>query len=236
MRRLLSLFAAAMLASLTGCTSPGSNGGAGTAAPAAPGVSSTDTLKIGMMPKAKGIPYFNACEKGAREAAAELPDVELVYDGPLKDESELQSGILDTWSLQKYGAIAVACNDPDQIVTSLDRARDDGAAVITWDADAPNSKRQFFVNQAKTEDLTHGLVDEMATQAGADAQVAVVSSSPTAPNQSAWLKQMDAYRKQKYPGMKVVTTEYAGENQTQSLQKAQNILKAYPGVKGIWGM
>src|SRR5919107_1262062 len=37
--------------------------------------------KICMMPKLVGIPYFNASEQGANEAAKEL-DVDLVYDGP----------------------------------------------------------------------------------------------------------------------------------------------------------
>jgi ABC-type sugar transport system substrate-binding protein len=47
---------------------------------------------------------------------------------------------------------------------------------------------------------------------------------------------MEKYQKEKYPDMTVVTTEYAGENQVLSEQKAESILKAYPKVKGIWGM
>jgi len=35
-----------------------------------------------MVPKIKGIDYFNACEKGAREAAKELGSVRLIYEGP----------------------------------------------------------------------------------------------------------------------------------------------------------
>lgn len=190
------------------------------------------------MPKQKGIPYFNACEEGAKKAAAQLGDVELVYEGPIQDKSEDQSQIVDAWALQKFDAIAVACNDPEQISTSLSRARDAGVNVITYDADAnaERSKRQFFINQVGAHEIAVALVDEMAAQAGPDAKVAVVSSSSTAPNQSVWLKEMDAYRRQKYPNMTVVATEYAGENQKTSFEKAQGILKANPEVKGIWGM
>ena len=35
------------------------------------GSGETETLSIGVMPKLVGIDYFNACERGAREAAAE---------------------------------------------------------------------------------------------------------------------------------------------------------------------
>jgi rhamnose transport system substrate-binding protein len=244
MRRLIPLFLAGIVAAVVGCTNPstgdgGSGSGAGNSpAPAGDLTPRTGTIKMGMMPKKKGIPYFNACQKGAEEAAKELGDVELTYDGPTEDKSEQQSGILDTWITQKLDVIAVACNDPDQIATTLARAHDEGIYPVTWDADAnaTESKRLFFVNQAGAEDLAHKLVDVMAEQVGDTAEVAVVSSSPTAPNQSAWLKIMGEYMKQKYPGLKVVTTEYAEENQVLSKTKAQNILKAYPNVKGIWGM
>jgi len=203
-----------------------------------PAPSAGGTLRIGMMPKGKGIPYFNACEKGAREAAKELGDVELVYDGPSEDRSDAQSTMLDTWILKKFDAITVACNDPDQIAPTLSRARDAGITTVTYDADAnaASSKRQFFVNQAGVGEIAHALVDEMAKQAGEDAKVAVVSSSSTAPNQNSWLDAMAVYMKEKYPRMIIVATEYAQENQKLSQEKAQSILKANPEVKGIWGM
>ena len=54
--------------------------------------------KICMMPKLVGIPYFNASEKGAEEAAKEL-DVELVYDGPTEAKAALQSQMIEQLSL-----------------------------------------------------------------------------------------------------------------------------------------
>jgi rhamnose transport system substrate-binding protein len=236
-----ALLLLAALTALTGCQSSQDTGAAAPAgSPGAPAPSRGGTLKLGMMPKNKGIPYFNAAEKGAREAAEALGDVELTYDGPLEDRSEAQSSMLDTWIVRRFDALAVACNDPEQIATTLARARDENLTVITWDADAnpASSRRQFFVNQVDGEELARALVDEMAQQAGEDARVAVVSSSPTAPNQTAWLKLMEAYRAERYPKMSPVgrIIEYAGENQARSKEKAQSILKAYPDVRGIWGM
>jgi ABC-type sugar transport system substrate-binding protein len=244
MRPVFPLLFAGLALSLAGCTSPSSSsGGSGsTPAPAgtAPstGTSSAGTIKLGIMPKQIGIPYFNACKQGAEDAAKELGDVEMTYDGPTEDKSEEQSRILDTWRIKKFNAVAVACNDPEQISTSISRCRDEGISAITWDADAnpEASKRQFFVNQVGAQDLSVALVDEMAQQAGDTATVGVVSSSPTAPNQSAWLKVMEEYRAKKYPKMKILEPEYAGENQIKSEEKAQSILKVHPDVKGIFGM
>jgi len=244
MRPVFPLLFAGLALSLAGCTSPSSTSG-GPAGPAgapnsAPsaGPASAGTIKLGVMPKQIGIPYFNACKQGAEEAAKELGDVDMTYDGPTEDKSEEQSRILDTWRIKKFNAIAVACNDPEQISTSIGRCRDEGITAITWDADAnpAASKRQFFVNQAGAQDLSMALVDEMAKQAGESATVGVVSSSPTAPNQSAWLKVMEEYRAKKYPKMKILEPEYAGENQIKSEEKAQSILKVHSDVKGIFGM
>ena len=107
-------------------------------------------------------------------------DVELIYDGPIEDKSEAQSQMLDTWTTRKLDAVAIACNDPEQISTSLSRARDEGVSVITYDADAnpEASKRQFHVKQVGDQELSEAMVDEMARQAGAAAEVAVISSSP----------------------------------------------------------
>jgi ABC-type sugar transport system substrate-binding protein len=244
MRRFSALaFAAAALA-LAGCTPPNQSSSSNPPQPTSntpsgsSGTSSSEKIKIGVMPKKVGIPYFAACQQGVEEAGKELKDVEVKWDGPTEDKSEDQSKILDTWRTLKYNAVAVACNDPQQISTSLARCRDDGMGVVTWDADAnpTASKRQFFVNQAGVDDLAKKLVDEMVKQTGDSAKVGVVSSSPTAPNQVAWLKAMRAYAKEKYPKLTILPDEYAGEQQDGAEAKAGTIMKVNPDVKGIFGM
>lgn len=190
------------------------------------------------MPKLKGIDYFNAVERGAWEAAQELGNIEVVYDGPTEGKVDLQIPFIESWTLQKVDVIAVACNDPDAIAPSLRRARERGVNVITYDADAnpEKSQRQFFVNQATFEDIGRALVDEMATQAGEDAKVAIVSSSPTAPNQNAWIAVMKRYMAERYPNMQIVTIQYPEEDQGRAFSMTQDILKTYPDVKGIFGI
>src|SRR5438105_12719035 len=53
-------------------------------------------LTIAMMPKLRGIDYFNACQQGAQEAVKELPDVELIYDGPTEAKVDKQVEMIDT--------------------------------------------------------------------------------------------------------------------------------------------
>jgi ABC-type sugar transport system substrate-binding protein len=62
---------------------------------------------VGFMPKLRGIPYFNACKRGAEEAARER-GIKLVYDGPETDDSNRQIEMLDQWiNSGSYGRPAV---------------------------------------------------------------------------------------------------------------------------------
>ena len=60
-----------------------------------------------MMPKLVGINYFNACRQGAEEAAKQLGDVDLQYDGPTEAKVDKQVEMINTWVTQRVNAIAV---------------------------------------------------------------------------------------------------------------------------------
>ena len=53
-----------------------------------------EEIRIGMIPKLVGIGYFDATQRGAEEAAAEL-GVKLTYDGPTEARSEDQIKMID---------------------------------------------------------------------------------------------------------------------------------------------
>src|SRR5215472_16878954 len=93
-------------------------------------------VKIGFMPKLVGIPYFNACQRGAEEAAKEL-GIHLEYNGPTKADANQQNDLLHQWIASgDYDCLAVACNDPDLVAPALQEARRKGIPVITYDADS----------------------------------------------------------------------------------------------------
>jgi rhamnose ABC transporter rhamnose-binding protein len=196
------------------------------------------TITLLMVPKIKGIDYFNACERGAMEAAKEIGNIKLIYEGPTEARVEAQIQLIETWILRKPDVIAVSCNDPVAIAGSLRKAREAGIRVLTWDADADpkRSKREFFCNQATFQDVGYSLVDEMAKQVGSDASVAIVTSSLTAPNQNEWMKWMKKRMREKYPKMKLLTIQPSEEDQQLAYQKTQEILRAYPNVKGIFAI
>lgn len=197
-----------------------------------------EKITVAMLPKKKGVPYFTSCSEGAMEAAQELGNVELIYDGPTSGEAADAVKLVDQWIAQGVDVIAVSPNDPAVLGPAMKKARDAGIKVITWDADAAPDTREFLVNQATAEDIGNALVDTMAKDLGGDSasgDVAIVTASLTAANQNEWIKHMKT-RLEKYPGLKLVGVKPSNEDQKLAFSTTQDLMKAYPNLKGIFAI
>lgn len=230
----LSSWCAVALLSLpvffTGCSNNGvgSDGNGGNDA-------TTGSLTIAMMPKVVGIDYFNAIEQGAKEAARET-GAELIWDGPVSADVSKQIEMLDTWIARGVDVIAVAPNDPNALAPTLEKARERDIQVITYDADSTPDSRDYFVNQATAQSIGYSLVDEMAEQIGGTGEVAIITGSLTADNQNQWISHMKDRMVAKFPGMKLVTVKPSEEDQQLATQVTQDLLKAYPQLKGVFAI
>ncbi len=193
-------------------------------------------FRLLFVPKLTSIPYFQACKKGAEEAAKEL-GIELVYRGPKEADVNAQMDILsNAVASGEYQALAVACNEPDRIDSVLKQARDQGLPVITFDADA-RSARDFFVNQATYESVAEAMADAMAEQLpGAAGKVAILTSYVQAPNQSEWAKRLKIYCAKKYPNITLLPEEEHGEDRNRGISKARALIASHKDLKGIIGL
>lgn len=202
------------------------------------GAASGKKIVVAMLPKKKGVPYFTSCAEGAEEAAKELGNVELIYDGPTSGDAAEAAKMIDQWIAQGVDVIAVSPNDPAVLGPAMKRARDAGIHVITWDADAAPETREFMVNQATAEEIGFALVDAMAKDLGGDSatgEVAIVTASLTAANQNEWMKHMKV-RLEKYPGLKLVEVKPSNEDQKLAFSITQDLMKAYPNLKGVFAI
>lgn len=221
MNRSWLILASAVLMAVSGCASKPSE----------------QKVKIGFMPKLVGIPYFTACQRGAEEAAKEL-GLELVFNGPTQADINQQINLLNQWIASgDFAVIAVACNDPDNIVPTLQEAKDKGIPVVTYDADAKPEARTFFVNQATYEAVAEAMVDAMAEELEpkGSGTIGILTSSIQAPNQRQWADRMKEYVK-KYPGMTFLDETQHGEDRDLGITKAKALIQANPEMKGIIGL
>jgi rhamnose transport system substrate-binding protein len=193
------------------------------------------TITIGLMPKLIGIDYFNACEQGALEAGKEL-GVTIAYDGPITGDVAKQAEMMDTWITRRMDVITVAPNDPNALAPTLKKAMARGIPVLTWDADSAEDSRHYFINQATYESIGFGLVDVMADEIGGEGDVAIITGNLTAANQNIWMEWMRKRVAEKWPKLNIVTVKASAEDQQLAFQVAQDLIKAYPNLKGIWGI
>lgn len=233
--RALPFFMLPALALLTGCGSHKDTSSGGTTSAASGG----KRVSVYLLPKKKGIAYFSSCADGAQQAAKELGDVDLNYDGPTDGAPEKAASLIETWTLKGADVIAVSPNDPSVLAPAMTAAKTKGVHVLTWDADGQPGTRDFFVNQATSEQIGNALVDTMVKDLGgpdkAVGKVAIVTATLTAANQNDWIKYIKA-RLQTYPKLELVAVKPCNEDQNVAFQVTQDLIKTYPDLKGVFGI
>lgn len=186
---------------------------------------------IAMVPKFTNDQYFVATQQGGQEAADAL-GVTFIYEGTVNADIDGQIQIIDSLIARGIDALVVSPNDPDAIVPELQKAQEAGIKVVTFDADA-NGGRDLFVNQATSESIAKGLIDALVKETGASANYAIVSATPTAANQNAWIESMKAYTAASFPELNLVSVQYGDDEPQKSFQVSQDLLNAYPDLDGI---
>ena len=197
-----------------------------------------DKITVCLLPKKKGLPYFSSCAEGALEAAKQLGNIELIYDGPTDGSPEKAASMIEKWALRGVDVIAVSPNDPNVLAPAMKEARKKGVHVLTWDADGVADAREFFVNQATAREIGYALVDTMAKDLGGsepEGEVAIITATLTAANQNEWMKYMRE-RLPTYPKLKLVAVKPSNEDQKLAFQVAQDLMKAYPNLRGLFAI
>jgi ribose transport system substrate-binding protein len=101
-------------------------------------------LRFAVIPKALDIPVFNYARIGAERAAAELGNVRIEWRAPDTADQLKQKEILESFITQRVDGIAISALNGDFLTETINRAIDAGIPVVTWDSDAPKSKRIAF--------------------------------------------------------------------------------------------
>lgn len=230
----LSGVAVAATLLLTACGStdkPQSATPAGGASKAAGG----GDVKIAFVPQITGIPYYAGFEQGAQKAAEKF-GVQFKMSGPSTANSAEQLRIFESLVQQGYKAISVSPLDPTSINSAISSARAKGVVVTTSDADAPKSERQVFVSQANDKDLGYAVMDSLAEQMGGKGEFGIVSGAPDTASLDAWAMFIQERAKTKYPEIKFVGGVRHATDSALALKEAQNLMTAFPNIKGIVGV
>src|SRR5262245_57587258 len=131
-------------------------------------------LRFAFIPKALDIPVFDYAKTGAEREAARH-GVEVIWRGPEHADELRQKEMLESFITQRVDGIAISVLNADFLTSTINRAIDAGIPVITWDSDAPGSKRIAFYG---VDDFKSGQImgDEAARLLGSKGTIAIITS------------------------------------------------------------
>src|SRR5512136_650678 len=212
-----------------------------TAAPAAGAVAKATpgkAVKMVLLPKFLGNAVFDEAHAGAEEAAKELQNPEpLQFLGPTPENSVTgQIEIVTNSTTQGVNAIMLSNNAGDQIAPAAQEARTKGITFVTWDSPIPSAEgEQVFVAQVDFKETGTVMADMALDIMGANGgKFAVLSASPDAANQNAWIAAMkDALKDPKYSKLQLLDVVYGMDQSEASYKQALALVDKYPDMKLI---
>jgi simple sugar transport system substrate-binding protein len=196
------------------------------------GTSAAKDVKVGVVVKIGGIPWFNAMETGITEKAKELGDDGFMV-GPTSADPALQVRAIEDLIAQGVNAIGVVPNDANVLEPVLKKARDAGIKVITHESpDQVNADWDFEMVSSVGFGEAHAKL--FAEKMGGKGKYVVYVGSLTVPAHNAWADAAIAYLKKNYPDMQMVGDRYGvAESADDSRKTALDVLAANPDLGGF---
>lgn len=190
-----------------------------------------------LLPKFLGILPFDQANRGAEEAHAELGNTgTLLYTGPTPENSVAgQIEILTTAGSQGQAVVMLSNNAGDQIAPAAEAAQAAGTKVVTWDSPIPSGAGEtVFVAQVDFGSIGVVMADMAHSIMGGEGEFAVLSATPDAANQNAWIAAMvETLKDPKYANMKLVDTVYGDDQSEVSYNRALALVDSHPNLKLI---
>jgi len=197
----------------------------------------SDSVDVAFVTFMTGIPYFDDAWSGAKAAGDEL-GLRLGYYGPASNDTPGQIAIIDDLITKGIKVLIVTSMDSEAVVPTLEKAREAGILVITWDLDVsdPNG-RDYFANLCSNEEMGKFMVDAMYNAhkevLGESYQWAIITSSLTSEQMVARANYMVEYAKETYPGLEFVGLESGESDALKNYNAAVSLMQANPDLKVI---
>jgi len=207
------------------------NGGAGVASAGKP-------FRIAMIAKSSTNPIFLAARTGAEAAAKEATarigaPVEIVWLTPPQEDGQIQAQRIAQAVNEGANAILISCSDAGKVTGAIDDAVARGVPVMTFDSDAPKSKR-FAYYGVDDRRIGQDVMSELAKQIDGRGKVAILAGNQNAPNLR---RRVDGVKAEaaRHPGIQIIGTFYHAETPQDAAAAVISANNANPDIKG-WVM
>lgn len=194
-------------------------------------VEAQDQKVFALVPKLVGVPFYADVEAGCK-AEAEKLGVECLFTGGTSVDEAEQVRVIRDLITKNVSGMAIAPNNPASVAASIEAAQAKGIPVITFDSDAPNSKRTTFVG---TNNRQGGEVGGKAFKAALPngGKYAIITGGLAADNLN---ERIEGFKAQLGDGF----TEVAGspfpsdDDANRGVQLIQDVLARNPDLAGFF--
>ena len=197
------------------------------------------SIAITMIAKSSANPVFESAKIGAIKTAESISekysklDVTIDWQTPDNESASEQAEIIRNAVKNGTKAIIVSCSDEDTLTQAINYAVENGIAVMTFDSDAPNSKRFAFYGP---DDLEMGkkIFNELAGLIDGKGKIAILGGNKMANNLQERVKGIITAASD-YPDIEIVGTYYHPETEADAIAVMTEVMKLNPDLKG-WAM
>ena len=195
-------------------------------------------LRIAMIAKSATNPSFVAARLGAETRARELSaqlarGVQIEWLTPPQESGKVQAERIAQAMKDGVDAVLLSCSDAQELTPAIDGAVERGVPVMTFDSDAPDSKRFAYIG---VDDFKAGetIMAELAKLVDRGARVAVLAGNRSAPNLRRRVEGI-VHEAARRPDIKIVGTFFHVETPEEASATVIRAQAAHPEISG-WAM
>jgi rhamnose transport system substrate-binding protein len=181
-------------------------------------------LSMVLLPKFTGNAVFDLAHNGALEAQKELKNpTPLQFLAPPASNPTGQIDIITNATTQGVNAIMISDNIGDQLAPAVKAAHEKGIKIVTWDSQIPSGANEdVFVAQVDFNETGKVMADMALKILPNGGKFAILSASPDASNQNAWIKAFHDLLKSdsKYANLQEVDLVYGNDESEKSYNEA----------------
>jgi ribose transport system substrate-binding protein len=187
------------------------------------------TLRIAVIPKGTTHEFWRSVHAGAKQAADEAGNVEVLWKGPLhEDDLGGQINIVDDFRVQQVDGICLAPLESQGLIAPVQAAKNDGIPTVIFDSAL--DKPDLAVAYVATDNYQGGVLaaERLAEVLGGKGGVILMRYNPGSESTYQREEGFLATLKQKHPEINILSSDqYAGGTPENALDMCQQMLLKY---------
>lgn len=200
------------------------------------GTEATSKYKIAVVPKDSTNAWFVRMEVGVDLYAKET-GINAFQKGPAKTDAAMQVQVIQDLISQDIDALCVVPVDPAALEPVLEEAKNKGIVVICHEGSSVKNS-DYDIEAFNNADYGAFIMDNLAEAMGGEGLYTTMVASVTNASHNEWADGGVAHQKVKYPNITLLEAEprvESDDNSETAYQKAKELMKKYPDLKGILG-